>query len=223
MRAPWRTGNISRMKFLVVLIAVLVVSAALVAVFSGVFRGKAIRVACIGDSITELSTYPTDLEELLGCNYYVREFGVTGSTVVVNSYTPYLYEPRFSAAKLFLPDIVVILLGTNDVRADNYQSIDEFVADYKKLVGELQALESNPKIYLVKPPPIFENELELSNDNLVGGVIPRVEQVANDLGLPLIDAYTPLVGHPEYFVDGVHPNFDGASVIANQVYKALTN
>ena len=171
----------------------------------------------------KLHTYPTDLEELLGCNYYVREFGVTGSTVVVNSYTPYLYEPRFSAAKLFLPDIVVILLGTNDVRADNYQSIDEFVADYKKLVGELQALESNPKIYLVKPPPIFENELELSNDNLVGGVIPRVEQVANDLGLPLIDAYTPLVGHPEYFVDGVHPNFDGASVIANQVYKALTN
>jgi hypothetical protein len=223
MRVPWRTGKISRMKFLAVLIAVLVVSAALVAVFSGAFRGKAIRVACIGDSITELSTYPTDLEELLGCNYYVREFGVTGSTVVVNSYTPYLYEPRFSAAKLFLPDIVVILLGTNDARADNYQSIDEFVADYKQLVGELQALESNPKIYLVKPPPIFENELELSNDNLVGGVIPRVEQVANDLGLSLIDVYTPLVGHPEYFVDGVHPNFDGASVIANQMYKALTN
>ena len=223
MRAPWRTGKISRMKFLAVLIVVLIVSAALVAVFSGAFRGKAIRVACIGDSITELSTYPTDLEELLGCNYYVREFGVTGSTVVVNSYTPYLYEPRFSAAKLFLPDIVVILLGTNDARADNYQSIDEFVADYKQLVGELQALESNPKIYLVKPPPIFENELELSNDNLVNGVIPRMEQVANDLGLPLIDVYTPLVGHPEYFVDGVHPNFDGASVIANQVYKALTN
>ena len=223
MRAPWRTGKISRMKFLAVLIVVLIVSAALVAVFSGAFRGKAIRVACIGDSITELSTFPTDLEELLGCNYYVREFGVTGSTVVVNSYTPYLYEPRFSAAKLFLPDIVVILLGTNDARADNYQSIDEFVADYKQLVGELQALESNPKIYLVKPPPIFENELELSNDNLVNGVIPRMEQVANDLGLPLIDVYTPLVGHPEYFVDGVHPNFDGASVIANQVYKALTN
>ena len=78
------------MRFLAVLIVVLIVSAALVAVFSGAFRGKAIRVACIGDSITELSTYPTDLEELLGCNYYVREFGVTGSTVVVNSYTPYL-------------------------------------------------------------------------------------------------------------------------------------
>jgi len=213
-----------RMKYLAVLIAVLVVAAALVAVvFSGAFRGEMVRVACIGDSITELSTYPTDLEELLGCNYYVREFGVTGSTVVINSFTPYLYEPRFSAAKLFLPDVVVILLGTNDVRTDNYQSIDEFVADYKQLIGEVQALESNPKIYLVKPPPLFENELDLSSDNLVDGVIPRVEQVANDLGLPLIDAYTPLVGHPEYFVDGVHPDFDGASVIANQVYKTLTN
>jgi acyl-CoA thioesterase I len=213
----------SRMKFLAVLIAVIVVSAALVAVFSGAFRGKMIRVACIGDSITELSTYPTDLEELLGCNYYVREFGVTGSTVIVDGYTPYLYEPRFSAAKLFLPDIVIILMGTNDARTDNYQFIDEFVSDYKQLVGEMQALESNPKIYLVKPPPIFENELDLSNANLVDGVIPRIEQVANDLGLPLIDLYTPLVDHPEHFVDGVHPNFDGASIIANQIYKALTN
>jgi lysophospholipase L1-like esterase len=222
MRVPWRTGNIARIKFLAVLIAVLVVAAALIAVFSGAFRGKMMRVACIGDSITELSTYPTDLEELLGCNYYVREFGVTGSTVVVDSYTPYLYEPRFSAAKLFLPDIVVILLGTNDARTDTYQSIGEFVADYKQLIGEVQALENKQIIYLVKPPPIFENELSLSNDNLVGGVIPRIEQVANDLGLPLIDAYTPLVGHPEYFVDGVHPNYDGASIIANQVYQALT-
>jgi lysophospholipase L1-like esterase len=222
MRVPWRTGNIARIKFLAVLIAVLVVTAALIAVFSGAFRGKMMRVACIGDSITELSTYPTDLEELLGCNYYVREFGVTGSTVVVDSYTPYLYEPRFSAAKLFLPDIVVILLGTNDARTDTYQSIGEFVADYKQLIGEVQALENKQIIYLVKPPPIFENELSLSNDNLVGGVIPRIEQVANDLGLPLIDAYTPLVGHPEYFVDGVHPNYDGASIIANQVYQALT-
>ena len=213
----------SRMKFLAVLIAVIVVSAALVAVFSGAFRGKMIRVACIGDSITELSTYPTDLQELLGCNYYVREFGVTGSTVVANSFIPYLYEPRFSAAKLFLPDVVVILLGTNDARTDNFQSIDDFVADYKQLVGEVQALESNPKIYLVKPPPLFENKLDLSSANLVDGVIPRVEQVADDLGLTLIDAYTPLEGHPEYFVDGVHPNFEGASVIAKQVYKALTN
>jgi len=214
--------KIARMKFFAVCIVVLLISLALVAVFSGAFRGKAIRVACLGDSITELSTYPTDLEDLLGCSYYVREFGVAGTTVLNNSYTPYIYEPRFSASKLFLPDIVVILLGTNDARDDNYQSIDHFVADYKQLIGQVQALESKPKIYLVKPPPIFENKLDLSNDNLVGGVIPRVEQAANDLGLPLIDAYTPLVGHPEYFVDGVHPNFDGASVIANEIYKALT-
>lgn len=210
------------MKFFAVCIVVLVISLALVAVFSGAFRGRAIRVACIGDSITELSTYPTDLEDLLGCSYYVREFGVTGATVLNNSYTPYIHQLKFQVAKEFQPDIVVIMLGTNDARDDIYQSIDNFVADYEQVVRQVQELESNPKIFIVKPPPIFENEVFLSNQNLLEGVIPRIEQVANELGLPLIDVYTPLAGHPEYFVDGVHPNYQGASIIANEIYKALT-
>lgn len=211
------------MKFFAVCIVILVISSALVAVFSGAFRGRSIRVACIGDSITELSTYPTDLQDLLGCSYYVREFGVTGSTVLNNSLTPYIHQLKFHVAKEFQPAIVVIMLGTNDARNDTYQSIDNFVADYEQVVRQMQELESNPKIFLAKPPPIFENKLFLSNQNLLEGVIPRIEKVANDFDLPIIDIYTPLAGHPEYFVDGVHPNYEGASIIANEIFKALTN
>jgi len=208
-------------KFFAVFIAVLVVSVTLIVVFSEAFRGSSTRVACMGDSITELTAYPADLQDLLGDGYSVGDFGVSGSTVLTDTSIPYIYTTAFLKAEVFLPDIVVIMLGTNDARADNYQSIGNFVADYKQLVREVQALKSNPKIYLVKPPPIFHNNLNLSNANLVEGVIPGIEQVAKDLDLSTIDIYTPLVDHSNYFMDGVHPNNNGASVIASIIYKSL--
>jgi lysophospholipase L1-like esterase len=113
------------------------------------------------------------------------------------------------------------MLGTNDAHVANYPLIDDFVSDYERLVGEFQVLSSKPEILLVKPPPIFTNEFNLSNANLVEGIIPRIEQVAKDLGLSTIDAYTPFVNHPEYFKDGVHPTSEGASMIANEIYRGI--
>jgi lysophospholipase L1-like esterase len=54
-------------------------------------------------------------------------------------------------------------------------------------------------------------------------IIPKIQQVASDLGLPVIDVYSPMLGHPEYFVDGVHPNYEGASVIAETIYQQITS
>ncbi len=208
-----------------VLVVVLIILFTFVVVFLGVVGDRVsvnpTRVACIGDSITALSSYPSGLQALLGVNYNVSSFGVSGSTVLRNSYNPYISQVAFQKAKEFLPDIVVILLGTNDARVDVYQSIDNFAADYMQLVSEVQALESKPEIFIVKPPPIFDNDLNLSSANLLEGVIPRIEQVATELGLTAIDVYTPLAGHPEYFVDGVHPNNEGAEVIASEIYKAI--
>jgi len=183
---------------------------------------KVIRVACIGDSITELTNYPSDMQTILGSDYIVGSFGASGSTVLLDTDRPYVYQTAFTRAKNFAPDIVVIMLGTNDARTDNFKSIDNFVADYMKLISEIQALEINPKIFLVKLPPIFDNELELKSVNLLEGVIPRIEQVANELGLPIIDVYSVLENHPEYFLDGVHPNSEGATLIAGEVYKTIS-
>jgi len=210
--------NITKTKVLAVCVAAIILSLTLIVVFSG---AGATRVACIGDSITQYSTYPDELQTLLGTSYNVREFGVSGSTVLINSFTPYIDQREFQKAKEFLPNVVIILLGTNDARADHYQSIANFVADYEQLVHEVQALESKPKIFLVTPPPLFDNNLHLSNANLLEGVIPGVEQVAEELGLTVIDVYTPLSSHSEYFADGVHPDNDGARLIASEIYKAI--
>ncbi|MCW4007966.1 MAG: GDSL-type esterase/lipase family protein [Candidatus Bathyarchaeota archaeon] len=220
--------NRKRKCLLAVSILLLVTALVLLAFFSGNRANesanlKLAHVACLGDSITESSGYPEYLQALLGANSVVGNFGVSGATVSFNSYKPYYFEAAFERAKRFEPTTVIIMLGTNDARTDYYQQIDNFVTDYTRIINSLQALSSKPQIFLVKPPPIFNNAYDLNGTSFVEGVLSRIEQVAKTLGLPVIDVYTPLANHPEYFPDGVHPNTEGAQIIANTVYNAITS
>ena len=184
---------------------------------------RVVRVGCVGDSITELTDYPSYLQTLLGTSYEVGNFGVCGATVRVDSFTPYLDQGAFTRVTEFQPDVIVLMLGTNDARTDNYGSINSFVANYKDLISQLQGLASKPKIFLVKPPPIFPNYLGLSPTDYEEGVIPSIEQVAAELDLPLINLYSVLENRPDCFEDGVHPTYKGATVIAETVYNFLSS
>jgi lysophospholipase L1-like esterase len=218
--------RLTKSKLLAIAVALVVVSSLLMMLFfeSQINPGVSypIRVACVGDSITEGTEYPMDLQELLGDNYTVGNFGVGDSTVLLSTEKPYMYQTEFQSARSFRSNIVIIMLGTNDARPDYYTHIDEFVDDYKELIGGFQAIgKSKPKIWLVKPPPIFNDSLGPTNVNLLEGVIPRIQEVAEELNLPLIDVYTVLLNHADYFWDGVHPNSAGSEVIAAQVYSAI--
>jgi acyl-CoA thioesterase I len=183
--------------------------------------GDIMRVACVGDSITAITGYPSDLQALLGNGSQVGNFGVSGSTVSQGSIEPYLYQNASQSAQALQPSIVVIILGTNDARADVYPYIGTFVADYKELISQFQLLDSHPEIYLALPPPVYENSINISSSRLTADVFPLIRRVAEETGLPLIDTYTPLLNHPDYFVDGVHPNSEGAQVIAQTVRQAI--
>lgn len=219
--------RLTKTKLLAIAVTLIVVSSLLTVLFfeSQINPGISypIRVACVGDSITEGTDYPMDLQELLGDNYTVGNFGVGDSTVLLDTEKPWMYQTEFQSARRFLPNVVIIMLGTNDARPDYYMHIDEFVDDYRELVGEFEALgESKPRIWLVKPPPILNDSLGPTNANLIEGVIPRIQEVAEELNLPVIDVYNALANHADYFSDdGVHPNRAGAEVIAAQVYSAI--
>jgi acyl-CoA thioesterase I len=180
-----------------------------------------IRVACIGDSITAGTEYPVDLWQLLGPNYVVGNFGIGGSTVTLGTNCSWFNQTAFPVAEEFNPNIAVIILGANDAATFHNVTNSGFIADYHKLIAQLQALPTKPKLYLVLPPPIFQNNASLSELFFVENVIPNIREVASDTGLPLVDAYTPLLDHSEYFPDGVHPDVNGARVIAHAVYDAL--
>ena len=71
----------------------------------------AIRVACVGNSITygekipnrEKQSYPAQLGRLLGEKWEVRNFGVTGATLLRKGNTPYWRENAFHLAQRFQP------------------------------------------------------------------------------------------------------------------------
>jgi lysophospholipase L1-like esterase len=181
------------------------------------------HVACIGDSITQITNYPNELQTMLGANYLVKNFGVSGSTVLNSTVRPYIQQEAFKKAKEFLPDTVIIMLGTNDANTHNLPSINQFVKDYTSLINQIQKLATEPIIFIVKPPPIFYTGFDINNTNLQEAVMPRIEQVAKQLELPTIDVYSSLINYPEYFPDGVHPNNQGGKAIANQIYQTITS
>jgi lysophospholipase L1-like esterase len=181
-----------------------------------------IRVACVGDSITFWTQYPNDLWMLLGSDYYMRNFGVGGATVTINSGgTPYVNESVLQEAKDFKPNIIIIMLGTNDANPALELNTTSFVNNYIYLINIFQELDGKPKVFIVKPPPIINDGTGLSTKSFDKYIIPSIEQVANQKNLPLIDVYTPLLGHSEYFKDGVHINNEGSQVVANIIYHAI--
>jgi acyl-CoA thioesterase-1 len=210
-------------KWLAIGIAVVVLVASMTAyvVVAQLYEEKIVKIACVGDSITADANYPDLLDEMLGSNYQVVNFGVGRTTVSLDFEKPYFNQSTAKLAHWFNPDIVVMMLGTNDAYLSSQQR-SNFIADYTTLINSFQTLSSKPKIYILIPPPVFENNLELNGTIVENEILPLVKQTANSLGLPLIDVHTLLVNHPEDFKDGVHPNSEGAKIIATQVYNTIT-
>lgn len=218
-------GDIHKKKkwliFAVILISIACVTAGIASFF--VNKPNAVkRVACVGDSLTEGSNYPEYLWMLLGAQYRVGNFGVNGSTVSLHLGKPYMNQSAFTEAKDFEPSTVVIMLGTNDANPYNQETTASFEEDYIALVREFQKLPNSPQIWLVKPPPVFDNGTGISSEFFAKNIIPAIQAVADKLNLQVIDLYEPLSAHPEYFrFDGVHPTEEGSQAIAQIVHDAL--
>ena len=95
---------------------------------------KQIRIACVGKSITygagvkdrEKNSYPAQLQSLLGDGYNVTNFGVSARTLLRKGNYPYWNEEAFHNALNSRPDVVFILLGTNDSKGMNRPFYNEF-------------------------------------------------------------------------------------------------
>lgn len=187
-----------------------------------------VRVACVGDSITfgigvenlKTEPYPAVLQKLLGDRYEVRNFGISGSTLLKKGEKPYVQEEAFRLAKEFRPNVVVIKLGTNDTKAQNWVHQAEFEADYREFVQEFKALDSKPRVFLCVPVPAYRGNFGIIDEH-VRELKRRIERLGKELNLPVIDLYTPLSDHPDWFPDQVHPNPAGARKIAETVHAAI--
>ena len=217
--------NRKKLMMLAVGLVVLLVSSGLAAYF---FANQAplsepIRVACVGDSLTQSTEYPYDLWNLLGNqSYSLRNFGAGSTTVSLQSETPYMNTPVFQDALNFQPNIVIIMLGTNDAQPSLHQFNASFVGDYVKLVTAFQGLSSKPEVWVVLPPPIISNQSgKMDSAYFEDTILPGIMQAANETEVPVIDVYSAFAEHPDYYRDGVHVNSKGAKLIADTVYSVV--
>lgn len=199
-------------------------------------REAKLHVACVGDSVTYgcalplffLHRYPAVLQKLLGSDCQVAAFAVNDRTLQSTGNKPYRKERAFRQSKAFLPDAVVILLGTNDSKDCNWISEEAFRQQYRALISEYRELPSKPRILICTLPCAFRpinRFFYLTNDaklERIPEIAELVRSVAEDTGLELIELYAPTEGKRELFgPDGLHPNAAGARLIADTVYRAL--
>ncbi len=188
-----------------------------------------VRVACVGDSITfgmgikdrEKNSYPAQLGRILGDGFEVRNYGNSGSTMLKKGDKPYWKQREFAAAKAFRPDVVVIKLGTNDTKPQNWKHGGDFAADYRAMIAEFRALKPAPDIYLCLPVPVFKTRWGITDEVVNKDVIPAIRGVAKATGATLIDLNSPFEGKGGLVPDHVHPNAAGATIIAETVAEAL--
>ena len=195
-------------------------------------KTNATRVACLGNSITDgfgidmasAYGYPAQLQKKLGQDYWVRNFGVSSRTMLNKGDFPYMNEPAWRDALAFNPDVVIIKLGTNDSKPENWQYSSEFKQDLEQMIFTLRPdlkqyaqmpakkvqkamakakakaakagknAPARPQIFLCTPIPAFKSTWNINDSVISNGVIPIQEEVAQKYGLRVIDLHTLFAG-----------------------------
>ena len=192
-----------------------------------------IKVSCVGNSITygmrlddrERESYPAQLQALLGDRYEVGNFGKSGATLLRHGHRPYFEQEEFRQAMDFAGDIVVIHLGVNDTDPRNWPHFqDEFVGDYLALIDSLRSVNPQARFLIARMTPIGSNHSRFISGTKTwhGQIQEAIETVAHAAGAELIDFYGPLYPYPWMFPDAVHPDAEGAGILAKTVYQGIT-
>lgn len=201
--------------------------------FALIAQAQKIKVACVGNSVTygfkienrETNCYPAQLQRMLGDAYMVENFGHSGATLLNKAYRPYTQQEAYQKALTFAGDYVVIHLGLNDTdpRAwPNYR--DDFVRDYLSLIESFRQANPKCKIWICRMTPISHRHPRFKSGTrdwfwMEQALIEEIARIAN---VSLIDLHKGLYDRPDLLPDAIHPNAEGAGILARTVYGALT-
>ena len=193
-----------------------------------------IKVACIGNSVTygyghenpSLTSYPSQLAEMLGDDYEVGNFGKSGATLLRKGHRPYNEQEEFEKALDFAPDIAIIHLGLNDTDPRNWKYYKrEFISDYVALIEAFEEVNPDVEIYICRMTPIFHwhHRFKKGTRDWYWEIQETIENIAENIAeVKIIDLQEVLYHRPDLMPDALHPNPEGANLIAQRVYSAIT-
>ena len=197
------------------------------------FAQDKIKVACVGNSITygsgvanrEVNAYPVKLQGMLGDKYEVGNFGKPGATLLNHGHRPYTQQQEYKDALAFAGDIVVIHLGINDTDPRNWPNYqDEFIGDYRALMQSFREVNPKVRFILARMTPLSDRHyrFESGTRDWHAEIQLAIECIAKAEGVQLIDFHEPLYPYPYILEDAVHPNAEGAAILAKTVYEGIT-
>jgi len=227
-------GFIQR-KMVILLVAIVLV---FVVLFKSGFLGgedTRVRITCVGDSLTygsgvlktrEVDSYPAQLQTKLGTSHIVFNYGLRNATASAKGDLPYIDSDEYKESLKSNPDIVVLMLGTNDTKTYNWDE-EAYKSGLTELVKSYQSLSSKPTVYLMRSPYCFSLDgSDVAEYNIQPGIVENdlgqvVNQVAIETNVVMIDLYIITEGKDELYTDGVHFNAKGYDLISDAVYDIV--
>lgn len=148
--------------------------------------------------------------------------GESGATMQRDGNKPYWSQKDFQNVMAYNPDMVIIMLGTNDSKT-NIWNAQSYKRDYQLMIDTLNSLASQPEIYLCLPPPAYSSNWNISDSTIRESVVPIIEEIASRNNLPVIDIHKGLSNKSELFHDGIHPNDKGKRIMAEMIAGEIIN
>lgn len=184
-----------------------------------------IKVACIGDSLTEgdgldaYYSYPSFLQRILGDEYIVFNYGVSGSCITNSSDFCYTDTMNYRESVDTNADIYIIMLGSNDLIRGGANPEDAY-NHYDKLIKTYKELDNKPTVYIVTPCAVKGNDI--LNYGISVTVNNIMENVSKSNNIEHISLYNITSEHESWYLDdNLHLNQLGNYEIANYIYKNL--
>jgi len=197
--------------------------------FQSCGKSEKIKVVCLGDDITigsiktSLSdSYPVILNEILGEKFEVLNFATPKATIYNKPVTSFSNSWNFSNLNAYKPDIVVLMIGANDTKLNNWNnSYNCIKEDYIQLIGKIQSINSKSRIFVCTPICSFKNDEGIGDKTILENLSSIIRETAKELNIALIDLNIIFPINQSLFVDNIYPNGQGNKIIANEVSKII--
>ena len=191
--------------------------------------------------MSDAKAWPGQLQKLLGSDYVVKNYGRSARTLLKKGDQPIWNEQAWRDAVAFKADVVIIKLGTNDSKPENWQHGNEFESDLRSMIDQLNPKvpvlnkkgkptkkmqrSAKPRIILCTPIPAYKPSWNISDSVIVNQIIPIINKVAQDEHLEVIDLHSIFnnADGKAMQADGIHPTEAGDAQIAKTVFGILKN